>query len=450
MDFRKSLARAARRVWPPHPAIDSQAAHYRETAWYPPARLAEYQQRLLRDLLAHCWHAVPYYRRLMEEAGATGPNGLSLDLLPTLTKEDLREHADALRSTDLDRRKWYVNYSGGSTGEPVQVVQDRDYAVRSEGRKVVCFELAGYKQGASMVRLWGSQRDILSGGIGLRAAAGGFLRNTRTMNAFRMTPELMRTYLKALDRRPPQALYGYAQAVFEVARYAQEHDMHVAPPGAVISTSGTLYPHLRQTIEDVFGCEVFDQYGSREVSCIAQECDHHEGLHLNMETVLVEVLDPDGAPCPPGVEGDIAVTSLANYAMPLVRYRIGDRGIMAEHPCSCGRGLALLEQVTGRGVDSLRRADGTVIPGEYFIHFVGVVYNRQWVGKFQVVQTEYERVVLKVVPKGEGPTPEEREELRHVVGMVMGEDCRVDIDLVDDIPPSDSGKYLYTVSMLDA
>ena len=449
MDLRTTLSKTVRRAWPQLAAIDRQAAHYRETSWYSPSELAAYQDRLLRELLAHCWSSVPYYRRLMEETGATRPDDVSLAQLPTLSKEQVRAHFDELRSDDLDGRRWYVNSSGGSTGEPVQVIQDRDYAVRTEARKVVCFEMAGYEPGGYMALLWGSQRDILTGGAGPRAAVRSFLRNMRIMNAFRMTPELMRLYLADFDRRPPRVLYGYMQALFELARYAREHHLRVRPPGAVISTSGTLYPHLEDTMREVYGCDVYDQYGSREVSAIAQSCDRHEGLHINMETLIVEVLDPEGAPCPPGTEGDIAVTSLVNRAMPLVRYRIGDRGVAADGACSCGRGLARLQSVSGRGVDCLRRSDGTVIPGEYFIHFVGVVFIRPWIAKFQVVQTDLDRVLLKVVSNGVEPTAEEREELAHIVHMVMGEDCRTDIELVEEIPNSESGKYRYTLSMLD-
>ena len=449
VDIRKTLSKTMRRVWPELAAIDRQAAHYQETSWYTPSELAAYQARLLQELLAHCWSSVPYYRRLMEETGATRPGDTSLAQLPTLSKEQIRVHFDELRSDDLDDRRWYVNSSGGSTGEPVRVIQDRDYAVRSEARKVVCFEMAGYEPGDYLALLWGSQRDILVGGVGPRAAVGSFLRNMQTMNAFRMTPELMRSYLASLGRRPPRLLYAYGQAVFELARYAQAHGISVTAPGAIVTTSETLYPYMRETIEAVFGCEVFDQYGSREVSCIAQECDQHQGLHLNLETLVVEILDDDGAPCPPGVEGDVVITSLLNRAMPLVRYRIGDRATAAAHLCACGRGLPLLDHVAGRGFDAIRRSDGTVIPGIYFLHFISVVYNRPWIAKFQVVQTDYDRIVMKVVSNGVEPTAEEREELAHIVHMAMGEECRTEIELVDEIPNSESGKYRYTLSLLD-
>ena len=442
------LSKTVRRARPQLAAIDRQAAEFRETSWYSPSELAAYQDGALRELLAHCWRFVPYYRRLMEETGATRPDDVSLAQLPTLGKEQVRAHFDGLQSDDLESRRWYVNSSGGSTGEPVQVIQDWDYAVRSEARKVVCFEMAGFQPGDHMALLWGSQRDILAGGAGPRAAIRSFLRNMHTMSAFRMTPELMRSYLASLDRRPPVVLYGYMQPLYELARYGQAEGLRVRPPGAVVSTSGTLYPHLEETMRKFYGCDVYDQYGSREVAAIAQSCDRHEGLHINMETHVVEILDPDGAPCPPGVEGDIAVTSLANYAMPLVRYRIGDRGVAADGVCSCGRGLARLASVSGRGVDCLRRSDGTVIPGEYFIHFVGVVFIRPWIAKFQVVQTDLDRVVLKVVTNGAEPTAEERGELEHIVRMVMGEECRVAIELGDEIPNSDSGKYRYVLSML--
>ena len=164
-----------------------------------------------------------------------------------------------------------------------------------------------------------------------------------------------------------------------------------------------------------------------------------------METLILEILDEKGRPCPPGVEGNIVVTSLANEAMPLIRYQIGDWGALADGPCGCGRGLQLLKQVTGRLADCFRRSDGTVIPGEYFIHFLGVVFNRGWIGKVQIVQEAYEQFRVKVVPREKEPSREELGELEKTVKLVMGEDSKVGIQFVEDIPSTDSGKYRYTI-----
>ena len=111
-------------------------------------------------------------------------------------------------------------------------------------------------------------------------------------------------------------------------------------------TAGTLFEPIRQTIESVFQAPVFNRYGSREVGDIACECEAHSGLHVALPTQFVEILRPDGTAAGPGEIGEIVVTSLTNFAMPLIRYRIGIVG----H----GRKSLVAAGVGGRGCGRFR------------------------------------------------------------------------------------------------
>jgi phenylacetate-CoA ligase len=145
------------------------------------------------------------------------------------------------------------------------------------------------------------------------------------------------------------------------------------------------------------------------------------------------------------MEGNILVTNLYNYAMPLIRYSIGDRGVLSSNgTCSCGRRGQILERLSGRNVEMFRRKDGTLVEGVYFNH---LLYYRVWVKKYQVVQKDYSNVVFKVqkTRKDYQPDESELEEIRSQTKLVMGSDCLVTIEFLDDIPPSRSGKYSYTV-----
>ena len=135
-------------------------------------------------------------------------------------------------------------------------------------------------------------------------------------------------------------------------------------------TADTLRDHMRARIERVYGCPVTNRYGSRELGDIAGQCSAVQGLHVFPWANYVEVVDDAGRPVGPGEEGELAVTSLINRAMPLIRYRIGDRGILARpgEGCSCGRPGQVLERITGAARTCSGAATGrSWIPGSSWV-----------------------------------------------------------------------------------
>jgi phenylacetate-CoA ligase len=219
------------------------------------------------------------------------------------------------------------------------------------------------------------------------------------------------------------------------------------PQRVVVTSAGTLHPFMRETISRVFGCAVFNLYGSREVSDMACEIPGVEGLWVAPWGNFIEILDDEGMPVQPGQEGNIVVTCLTNYAMPLLRYWIGDRGALMADPTLFSSGAQILKHVSGRNVDVFRTRDQTLVDGEYFTH---LLYFRPWVWKFQVVQKSHELVLFKVVRANGEPPRSELEDITAKTRLVMGSDCHVDFQFVPDIPPHPSGKFRYTVSEVGA
>lgn len=408
-------------------------------------RQAYAPQEVLANLLRHCAANVPYYAELIASAG----DGYETDAveylrkLPLLTKEIIRGQFERLQSRDLGQRHWVYNTSGGSTGEPVKLIQDREFQDRQMAIQLLSFEWAGRQLGEPALHIWGSVRDILHGSERWQMRILNGLSNDRYRNAFRMTPDTMRGLLQQLNDERPKLIVAYVQALYELAQFATREQITVVPQEAIVTSAGTLYPAMRATIESVFRCPVFDRYGSREVGDIACECEQHAGLHVFPFGNYVEIVDEAGEVVPDGVEGDIVVTNLNNYAMPLIRYRIGDRGVMARAGgCACGRSGQILQRVSGRSVDVFLKRDGTHVDGVYFFH---MLRSRDWVRQFQIVQADYDRVIFRVAPQGD-PRPEELEDIAWETRLVMGEDCRVDFEFVDDIAPSASGKFRFTIS----
>lgn len=413
-------------------------------------------KRLLVGLLAHCREAVPYYAKLMRETGdgfEDDPQAY-LARLPILTKEIVRAHFEQLKSRDLDQRKWFVNTSGGSTGVPARLIQDREFGDRSNSLQQFYSTWAGAQLGDPIVYVWGSERDIqrdaLGGDLGERVKrliANSLLRQTY-LNAFKMTPQKSREFIDILNTHPPRLIIAYVDTMYELARFAAREKITIRPQPAIITSAGTLTPYMRETIEGVFHCKVFDRYGSREVSDIAGECASHRGLHVFPWGCYVEVVDDAGKPVPAGTEGNILVTSLSNYAMPLVRYQIGDQGVLApETTCSCGRRGQILARISGRNDDIFMKSDGTQIEGGYF----GVLlYSRSWVLQCQVVQKSYTSILYKIKRAEQGCEPEELSDIIRKTRMVMGDECQVDFEFVEDIPKSPSGKFRYILSEVNS
>lgn len=404
------------------------------------------QEARLKSLLKHAVLHVPYYQSVLTGAGVFSNGDIDLSLfqhVPFLTKEILRREFDQLRSDDLHDRHWHKNTSGGSTGEPVLFIQDSHYRDLKRATKMVQYEWIGKAIGEPHVKLWGSERDILQGSIGLRAKLSNSMRNYTFLNAFRMNEANMAQYARLIARKKPKLLEAYAQSAYELARYINSEGVHITGVEAVITSAGNLFPFMRQEIQEAFGCEVFNRYGSREVGDIAFESPAHDGLHISRYTHLVEIVDSGGKPVKPGETGEIVVTCLSNFAMPLIRYPIGDRGVprsITPHPICA---VDCLEAVTGRTVDVFVTADGTKVDGEYFTH---LLYFRDWVQKFQVAQKSQSQIVFRIVVAGSVPQQRELDEIATKTRLVMGDDCAVAFDFVDDIPPTDSGKYRYTVS----
>ena len=401
----------------------------------------------LGEILRHAVATVPYYREVSGiTSGNRGSAGLDdpvafLQRMPILTKDTIRAAGEQLTSSVGDRSSWYENATGGSTGEPLKLIQDAEHRARIVAIQEVYSTWAGGGLGRPEVFIWGSERDIAEGSESFRNRFANAMLHRSLLNAFRLDSDSMRRFLEVVRKGPPKLVLSYAQAGFEVARFAAAEGIDVPPQLGVITTAGMLYDHMREQIERAFGCRVFDRYGSREIGDMAGECGHGTGLHILPWCCYLEVLDHDDVPVGPGVEGDIVVTGLTNRAMPLIRYRIGDRAVRTtDEPCPCGRKGPRLARVAGRTVDTFLTDAGVLVAGGYFVQLLAY---RPWVGTFQILQPAPDEVEYHVVARGEVPADDKREIVRGTRS-ALGDDCRVSFRFVDEIEPGPSGKRYYT------
>lgn len=447
MRWRRVLAKTVLRIF-----RGEVFTHYRRIKEIEKDREAieEFQRSRLNSLLRHCYQHVPFYRELLEEEKVvtSGLNGGQLEVhlenfsnLPLLTKDMVREHDQELKAAAGAGGHVYQNASGGSTGKPLVFLQDRAYQDWNWANKLYFNEMVGKSLGEPEIKLWGSQRDIMQGTLGLKDRAINFFLNRTFLNSFKMSASDMRRYLGVWNEVEPVSVWAYVGSIYELAKFKKKEGIHVVPPRVIITTAGVLDEKMRQLIEDAFGCPVLNQYGSREEGAVACECEQQDGLHFFEHSHYVEVVDDHCQPAV-GAHGDIVITNLNNYAMPLLRYSLEDTGVMEDAPCRCGRKFKKLSRVTGRKLNHFITPDGEIVHGMYFTH---MFYFKDWVHKFRVVQEEV-RLVRVMIETNREPVKHDLREFKEKIQKVMGEDCRVEFRFHDRLDPAPSGKFVFTES----
>jgi len=436
-----------------HQHVMEKLEQLREWQWLSPADMAQKRSERLEALLKHAYEHVPYYRQQMVLNGLVEKGRIRLDRferLPFLDKDILRDSFRSLHSDDLASRKWHENSSGGSTGKQAVFLQDDTYHNWAQANKILFDEWSGRSIGDRQIRMWGSVRDIMAGKETWRTYTGRWLRNEIWLNAYNMSNDRMDVYARTINRFKPLQILAYVESIYNLARYAHKHGIAMHAPRSIMTTAGVLTQEMRDVIEEVFQTEVFNRYGSREVSDMACECGSHRGMHVSEYYTYVEIVRDDGTPAAPGEIGHIVVTSLTNYAMPIIRYRIGDMGAWAEEPCDCGRPHRLLREVIGRESDMFYTTTGGQFHGTFFTQ---VMFRQQWIAQYQVVQEELDLIRIKLVDaEGAANGSQRASELDHIAAEIrkaMGSDCRVAFEFVESIEATASGKYRYVMCKID-
>ncbi|KYF89320.1 capsule biosynthesis protein CapK [Sorangium cellulosum] len=385
---------------------------------------------------------VPFYRARFAEHGvrvASVKAPEDLVRLPVLTRADLRAHGPELLAEGFVG-KLYSSGTGGSTGEPVRFRFDhRTYerrvaaAMRSDG-------WAGARLGDRELHLWSTQFGETLAKKAKRSLHEAILRK-KMVSAFDLSEARFAALLDEIARYRPQLIVGYTSALYHAARYALAEGRALPPPRGVVTSAERLFAHQREAIERAFGAPVFDRYGCRELMLIAAECERHEGKHIHMEGVYVELLR-DGRHALPGEPGEVVVTDLVCRSMPLIRYKNQDVAIAAGAPCACGRGLPMLASVEGRVLDLLVGPDGQLLAGELFPH---LIKDQPTIARYQVYQDRRRAITVRLVP-AKGFQPETARLIERTVRQHLGERAEICVQIVDRIPLTPGGKHRVTVS----
>ena len=388
--------------------------------WLPPERLARLQWLRLERLLAHAHAHSPLWRERFASVGAVpgdirGPADFAR--LPVTTREDLRS-PEALLTRGFERSSLKTAMTSGSTGRRTTTYFDRDaWFVGKHLLKLRARLACGMRPTDRVALFQEADPERRPTRLGGRA---------RTFS-IHVPPE---SVIEDVARFSPDVLYGFPGHLVLLGMAARGR---VRP--RLIFTSGELLAEApRGQIEALFGGQDYDVYGSTEAKEIAWECPERSGYHINADWLLVETAaatDAQGR-----TTNRILVTSLANRAMPLIRYEIGDTGELLAERCPCGRGLPLMRPTWGRSADYLALVDGTVITP---YDMTCAIEHLPGMQRYQIVQRSIDRVEVLVLP-GVGITPDLPGAIRTALRPVL-HGLEPEVRLVDEIPPEPSGKF---------
>ncbi|MEZ5461188.1 phenylacetate--CoA ligase family protein [Dokdonella sp.] len=418
---------------------------YEQNQWLSSSELAELQWGKLKRLIEHCWRDVPYYQRRWKELGVTPDDLQSFDdyaRLPILNKAEIRANFEDLHATSLRKGLLYKT-TGGSTGEPLRFGYTRESYERRTAVMWRGYSWAGARMGRRMLYLWGMLIGDPSLTHRIKESIYHYAFNRYMLNAFLMSEERMPEYVERFNRYRPEVVVGYAGPLLRMAEWIRDRKPPIHQPQAILSAAEALHNAQREVIEKAFGCPVFNTYGCREVMLIASQCEQRDGLHLSADHLRVELESLQTSPSGEHI-GEVVLTDLHNYGMPLLRYANGDLATAADGPCGCGRGLPRVRRIDGRKLDTLRTPAGHLLPGEYIVYaFLGIASIKH----YQVVQRELSALDVNLVPDS-GFGEHTRQQIRAELAKVVGDSVSIRFHEVDQIVASPSGKFRVAICEL--
>ena len=416
--------------------------------WMTPNEIKELQFQKFIKLITHAYERVPYYREVMQHRGLTPADFTSPEdimKLPRLTKTILRERQTDLISTEANREEMHKAHSSGSTGEKSEFYHDKAFSSWSQATHLRTYQWCGdWRLGDPIVTVMGSMqywRGRPAGGIINR-----MLSNSRELFSYRLGDDELENLMNFIVRFKPTLISGYTTSVYLIARYARQQGVQFPFLKAVQVLAEPLPSDMRATMGEVFDCQVYDKYGSRETGIIAHESPNREQMCIQAENVFVEFLNNNDEMCDYGESGQVLFTTLNNYSMPLIRFETSDIAAPVEGICSSGIGLPRMTAVHGRMQDLIVTPTGRFIHPQLFSIMLRQIESILW---FQVIQNVEDTLHIRVYAPG-GVSDDEKQKISNLIEINTGFKFQIDYEDLPAMPESTSGKFRLCINYLSA
>jgi phenylacetate-CoA ligase len=416
---------------------------------WPRRRFDDHILASLRTLLTRAAAEVPYYRSRWAEAGLDPARLARFDFadlgrIPITPKQDVRDNPESFVAASAGRpARLHHYYTSGSTGTPITV-----YCTSDDHRRFIAArEARSFAWAGGSVRM---PRSMIGGRmiVPRHDAPPPYYRWNRAerqvyFSGYHISRAHAQNYVQGFNRYRPQLLTGYANAHYQLARFMLSERLRLDyRPRALVLSSEKLTSEMKSTLYAAFGARAWEEFGAVENCVLATECERGR-LHVSPDFGIVEIVDDEGRPVPPGRPGKVVCTGLANLTQPLIRYDIGDIACWSPEPCPCGRdALPVLEQIVGRLEDLVIGKNGQAT-----VRFHGLFVNLPNVVEGQVIQEDLDHIRIRVVAR-EGFGEDDVRTIRTRVAEERLGPLQVTVERVPLIERTERGKFRAVINRL--
>jgi len=427
-----------------------RAAYYltcllRHTHWKR-ERLLNHQNKKIREIVRYAFDNVPFYHEKFLQLGIKPEDVKTvedLNKLPIIRREELQHNNEKLISKQFDVQELKVVSTSGSTGKPLfTYLSGREDAFRKAKLlrpHIVC--------GQKMRDKW-----VV---IGPPWQSGEVTRLQKFLDFY--VPISVSVFDDAvtqaqnIEKLKPDVVDGYSNSLVLMAKEMEKKGMKTITPKFIMGGAELIDMPSRKFLEEVFSAPFYDQYASEELQMVAWQCPEKQGYHIDADSVIMQIVDEEGEEASLGEKGEIVCTSLFNYAMPFIRYALGDVGVAAEESgCLCGITFPLMEVIEGRKDSVVVLPDGRKVPALVFGWIMEFYKFYRNIYQYRIVQSKVDflRVLIKRKSDDVKEGVMEAELLRHMRKMlgISGSEVTIEIGFVKEIPRDRSGKLRKVIS----
>ncbi|HLE75462.1 MAG TPA: hypothetical protein VI864_05395 [Candidatus Bathyarchaeia archaeon] len=410
-------------------------------------KLIEHQNKNLREVVTYAYDYVPFYHQKLKNEGLK-PSDIrtvkDLCKLPIIRKDEIRKNLSSIISKKFDINNLRKLSTSGSTGKPLDVFISNKEDDYRKAKHLTANIICGQKPRDRYVTITSPSHF------------GEVPRLLRVISVYNRTFvsifDNVETQISTIEKKDPDVLAGYSSSLSLLSKEVEKRGIETIKPRFILGGAELIDDFSRQSIEEVFDAPFYDQYAIVELDRIAWQCTAKLQYHIDADSIIMQFLDENGKEVSAGEKGEIVCTSLFNYAMPFIRYAVGDIGVASDEECPCGITLPLMKVMEGRKDSLLLLPDGRPLSPRAFTVAMNMFKWSRDIDQFRIIQRKTDLFEVHIKKKNNAIDEKtmENELVTHLRKMfnVNRDEVTFEIEFEKDIPLDKTGKFSAVVSEL--